>query len=34
MQRVVDARRALFATLTPQQQAQLVNQTGRGCWNR
>ena len=34
MQRVVDARRALFATLTPQQQAQLGNQTGRGCWNR
>lgn len=34
MQRVVDACRALFATLTPQQQAQLGNQTGRGCWNR
>jgi periplasmic protein CpxP/Spy len=34
MQRIVDARRALLATLTPQQQAQLSNQTGRGCWNR
>jgi Spy/CpxP family protein refolding chaperone len=34
MQRIGDAQRALFATLTPQQQTRLGGASGAGCWTR